>query len=100
MFGRTYGATATQPARQYYSCHGKDCIVRARDRACSRRPVKAPELETAVWTHIRELLEDPPRLFAQFEAFSQAALHGDEHEQAEQHHLSTRLDALTQGARR
>ncbi len=38
MFGRrTHAATATQPVRQYYSCHGKDCIVRARDKACSRR---------------------------------------------------------------
>jgi site-specific DNA recombinase len=100
MFGRTYAATASQPARQYYSCHGKDCIVRARDKACSRRPVKAPELETAVWTHIRELLEDPPRLFTQFEAFGQAALHGDEHEQAEQHHISTRLDRLAREERR
>jgi site-specific DNA recombinase len=66
MFGRTYGATKTQPAGQYYSCNGKDCIVRARKRACSRRPVKAPELENAVWAHLRGLLEDPPRLFAQF----------------------------------
>jgi site-specific DNA recombinase len=100
MFGRTYGATKTQPARQYYSCHGKDCVVRARERACARRPVKAPELESAVWTHLRGLLEDPPRLFAQFEAFGQAALQGNEREQAEQHHIATRLDRLTREERR
>jgi site-specific DNA recombinase len=100
MFGRTYGATKTQPARQYYSCHGKDCIVRARERACSRRPVKAPELESAVWAHIRELLEDPARLFAQFEAFSRAALQGDELDEAEQHHVTWRLDRLTREERR
>jgi len=94
MFGRTYVATKTQPARQYYSCHGKDCVVRARERACARRPVKAPELEAAVWTHIRGLLEDPPRLFAQFEAFGKATLEGDEHEQAEQHHIATRLNRI------
>jgi site-specific DNA recombinase len=100
MFGRTYGATKTQPPRQYYSCHGKDCIVRARDRACSRRPVRAPELESAVWMHVRGLLEDPARLFAQFEAFGQAALQGDEHDQAEQHHVARRLDRLAREERR
>ncbi len=93
-------ATATQPARQYYSCHGKDCIVRARERACSRRTVKAPELEAAVWAHIRDLLEDPLRLFAQFEAFGQATLQGDAQEQAEQHHIATRLDRLVREERR
>jgi site-specific DNA recombinase len=62
--------------------------------------VKAPELESAVWAHIRDLLEDPPRLFAQFEAFGQATLHGDEHEQAEQHHIATRLDRLAREERR
>jgi site-specific DNA recombinase len=100
MFGRTYGATTTQPPRQYYSCHGKDCIVRARERACSRRPVKALELESAVWTHIRSLLEDPHRLFAQFQAFGQAAIDGDEHDRAEQHHIARRLDRLAREERR
>src|ERR1051326_5214888 len=100
MFGRTYGATKTQPPRQYYSCHGKDCIVRARERACSRRPVKAPELEAAVWTHIRSLLEDPHRLFAQFQAFGQAAIEGDEHDRAEQHHIVRRLERLDREQRR
>jgi hypothetical protein len=62
--------------------------------------VKAPELESAVWAPIRALLEDPARLFDQFEAFSRAALEGDAQDQAEQHHVSRRLDRLTREERR
>ena len=36
MFGRTYQATASQPERRYYQCHGKDCILTA-------RPASLPE---------------------------------------------------------
>src|SRR5207237_2700179 len=73
---------------------------RARERACSRRPVKAPELEPTMWTNCGGLLEDPPRLFAHFEAFGQAALQGDQHDQAEQHHIVRRLDRLAPEERR
>jgi site-specific DNA recombinase len=66
MFGRTYQARARQPERRYYCCHGKDCILSARERACPSRLVKAPELDAAVWEHVVGLLGDPAQLAAQF----------------------------------
>jgi site-specific DNA recombinase len=66
MFGRTYKARARQPERRYYCCHGKDCIVSARESVCPARLVKAAELEAAVWEHVVGLLGDPAQLAAQF----------------------------------
>ena len=44
MFGRTYKARARQAERRCYCCHGKDCIVSARESVCPARPVQAAEL--------------------------------------------------------
>jgi site-specific DNA recombinase len=73
MFGVTLHATDHQPEYRYYQCHGKDCVVRDRDRRCPRRAVKAEELEAAVWDHMKQLLNDPATLLAQFEAFARQA---------------------------
>jgi site-specific DNA recombinase len=73
MFGVTHHATDRQPERRYYQCHGKDCVVRDRDCRCPRRAVKAEELEAAVWGHLKQLLNDPATLLAQFEAFARQA---------------------------
>ena len=94
MCGITYAATATQPERRYYTCNGKDCILSAREQICPRRQVKAAELEGAVWEHVRGLLSDPARLLAQFEGFVQAAVDGNEREQAEHHQLVAKLERL------
>jgi site-specific DNA recombinase len=94
MFGRTYRATATLPERRYYTCHGKDCILSARERPCPRRPVKAAELEAAVWEHISGLLSDPGQLLRQFQEYTQAALDGDEGEQAERSRREARIERL------
>ena len=73
MFGVTLHATDHQPEHRYYQCHGKDCVVRDRDHRCPRRAVKAEELEAAVWNHIKQLLNDPATLLAQFEALARQA---------------------------
>lgn len=73
MFGVTHHATDRQPQYRYYQCHGKDCVTRDRESRCPRRRAKAEELEAAVWGHVRQLLDDPGMLLAQFEAFAQKA---------------------------
>jgi site-specific DNA recombinase len=100
MFGRTYEAAATRPRRQYYSCRGKDCVVRATERACPRRPAKAAELDAAVWDHVCGLLQEPARLVAQFQSFAQLASQGDQRAEAEQRRLTARLERLGREERR
>jgi site-specific DNA recombinase len=73
MIGVTHHASADRRHYRYYKCHGKDCVARDRDQRCPRRPVKADELEAAVWEHVKQLLHDPALLLAQFEAFARHA---------------------------
>jgi site-specific DNA recombinase len=77
MYGTTYKATATQPQRQYYECHGKDLILSGRDTCCPQRIARAEELEAAVWAEVVRLLQDPAQLLAQFQEFAAAATAGD-----------------------
>ncbi len=94
MFGRTEKAATTRLERRYYTCHGKDCILSAREQPCPQRPVKAEELEKAVWDHVAQLLSDPSQLLAQFQSFAQAAVDGDEGERAEAQKLQARIERL------
>jgi site-specific DNA recombinase len=94
MFGRTHKATPAQAMRRYYLCHGKDCILSAREQACPRRAIKAEELERAVWTHVAQLLSDPRQLLAQFRQFASVTGEGDEEEQAETQRLAARIERL------
>jgi site-specific DNA recombinase len=73
MFGTTYRATARQPQRRYYKCHGKDCLHSGRDEPCPQRLAKARELEAAVWEHLKRLLGDPEALLEQFQKAAQEA---------------------------
>jgi site-specific DNA recombinase len=100
MFGRTYAATSIQSQRTFYMCHGKDCIMTARPTACPSRNVKAEEIEAAVWQHVRGLLADPQRLFAQFDRLSVAAQAGNTRERAEDQQARTRLDRLARADKR
>jgi site-specific DNA recombinase len=77
MFGVCYKATATQPERRYYKCHGKDPVMSAREHRCPRRIVKAEDLDEAVWQHVVQLLSDPAALLAQFAQYTQFAQEGD-----------------------
>ena len=88
MFGVTQRDGTGKPQYRYYKCHGKDCVMRDRDRPCPRRPVKADELEAAVWAHIEQLLNDPETLLKQFEALAgqadaQKATEGEEESKAQ-----------------
>ena len=94
MYGTTYKATASQPARQYSECHGKDRILSARETICPQRRAKGEELDAAVWEHVRALLQDPERLVTQFEHFAQLAVVGDEREQAEAQKREAQLKRL------
>jgi site-specific DNA recombinase len=59
MFSVTHPATERQPEHRSCQCHGKDCVVRGRDRGCPPRAAKAEELEAAVWHHIKQPLNNP-----------------------------------------
>jgi site-specific DNA recombinase len=100
MFGRVYKATATRPERRYYTCHGKDCILSAREERCPQRPAKADALEAAIWDHVVQLLADPARLLDQFQRFSQAAIEGDQAEQNDDRRLAARLERLDREEKR
>ncbi len=91
MFGITRPASAKQPVRAYYNCRGKDCVMSARPRACPRRPVKAAEIEGAVWEHITHLLANPEHLLTQFREFAQIATEGQSQQQAAAQKLEASL---------
>ena len=99
MFGRTYKATASQPERRYYQCHGKDCILTARPARCPSRNVKAAEIEAAVWDHVAGLLADPARLVAQFARFADLEA-GSDRERAADQLLRTRMDRTDRADKR
>ena len=100
MFGRTYVATASQPERRYYQCHGKDCILSARPAACPSRNVKAAEIEAAVWQHVADLLTSPEQLLAQFDRFAAAAEAGTVRDRAVDQQLRARLDRVARADKR
>jgi site-specific DNA recombinase len=85
---------------RYYRCAGKDCVMTARSTPCPRAQVKADDLERTVWDHVRSLLGDPDRVFAQFRDFAdeagQAAARGSDAERK----LLARRDGLERADRR
>jgi site-specific DNA recombinase len=99
MFGRTYKATASQPERRYYQCHGKDCVLTARPARCPSRNIKAVEIEAAVWDHVAGLLADPGQLMAQFARFADLEA-GSDRERAADQLLRTRMDRTDRADKR
>ncbi len=100
MFGRTHTATASQPERRYYRCHGKDCILSARPAACPSRIIKAEAIEAAVWGHVAGLLASPEQLLAQFDRFAAVAEAGTVHGRAADQQLRSRLDRVARTDKR
>lgn len=94
MFGRTEQARRQRAERRIYTCHGKDRILSAREQICPQRPVKADELEAAIWDHVVALLADPTQLLAQFHQFSQGVIDGGEAEQTETQRLIARIERV------
>jgi len=93
MFGiwRKGAKTKDQVGRRYYECRGKDRLYSGRETICTHDPVRAEDLEEAVWDHICQLLQDPARLLAQFEQYVRVVTEGDEHEQAATSALEVRI---------
>ena len=100
MFGITQHATATQPQRRRYQCHGRDCLQCARETPCPQRATKADELERAVWDHVVALLSDPVQLAAQFERITAQAGAGSSQQQAAERQVQVRLRRLSQADQR
>src|SRR3712207_1974504 len=93
MYGITRAATARLPQRQYYECHGKDCILAARTSVCTSRAIKAETIERAVWQHVAGLLAEPARLLAQFDRLA-AAEAGSPRDQAAEQRLRSRMERI------
>src|SRR5918993_489021 len=93
MYGITRAATARLPRRQYYECHGKDCILSARTSVCPSRAIKAETIERAVWEHVAGLLAEPARLLAQFDRLA-AAEAGSPRDQAAEQRLRSRMERI------
>ena len=51
----------------YYRCRGSDASRQGEGPCCPNRPVYAAELESAVWREVRQLLEHPERLAAEYQ---------------------------------
>jgi site-specific DNA recombinase len=100
MYGVTRLTTATKPERQYYECHGKDCILSARIAACPSRSVRAEEIEPVVWGHVAGLLADPDRLLAQFDHFAATVDAGSARDHAAEQQLRARLDRVARADKR
>jgi site-specific DNA recombinase len=95
MYGKTSPASATQPQRSYYECHGKDPILSARVSKCSQRRVRTEELDKVIWEHVRNLLEEPERLVSQYMQFAKLAVSGDAYQQAQSAKLEQQLKQLS-----
>ena len=93
MFGITRPATARLPERQYYDCHGKDCILSARTSVCTSRAIKAETIEQAVWQHVAGLLAEPAQLLAQFDRLATTEA-GSPRDQAAEQRLRSRLERI------
>jgi site-specific DNA recombinase len=93
MFGiwRKGAKTKDRAGRRYYECRGKDRLLSARETICTHDPVRAEDLEEAVWQHVCQLLQDPIRLLAQFQQYVRVATEGDEHKQAMTQALDVRI---------
>jgi site-specific DNA recombinase len=94
MFGVTTHGSDGQPRWRYYRCHGRDCVSRDRDRACPQRQAKVDELDTAVWEHVKQLLNDPATLLGQFEAFARQAEERSTDERMEEQKWQAQLRRL------
>ena len=58
--GRNSAKTSrNKPRRHYYRCHGIDSWRRAEGAVCDNPPVRADELDEAVWNEVLALLENP-----------------------------------------
>ncbi len=68
-----YGIRAVEQRRKtvreyrYYRCRGSDVSRQGQGTNCPNRAVYAEELEAAVWREVRQVLEQPERLAAEYQ---------------------------------
>ena len=68
-----YGIRAVEKRRKtareyrYYRCRGSDASRQGAGTNCANRAVYAEELEAAVWREVRQVLEQPERLAAEYQ---------------------------------
>ena len=69
-----YGKALSPSARKhhpreyaYYRCVGSDAYRFGGQRVCDNQQVRTDRLEQAVWAEVCQLLEDPPRLAAEYQ---------------------------------
>jgi site-specific DNA recombinase len=67
MFGVITSSAGGRRVHPYYMCHGKDTVARDRECRCPQARTKVDELDSVVWDHVKQLLNDPATLAAQFE---------------------------------
>lgn len=100
MFGRTHKARSNRPQLSYYLCHGKDPLLSSRETACPQPMVRTQDLEGVIWEHVKNLLQDPQQLVAQFQHFANIQSEGDERQQAESRRLEVQLARVTSEEKR
>jgi site-specific DNA recombinase len=91
MFGLTYPAGKGRGAHSYYKCHGKDAD---NEHICPQDRAKVEELDTAVWNHVTQLLNDPTTLLNQFETYARRAEESEASECVEEQRLTAQLRRL------
>ena len=64
---RTSTTTTSKRKIVYYRCIGSDGWRHEGGKQCDTRPIRADELETAVWEHVTRLLADPALIRAELE---------------------------------
>ncbi len=81
FYGKAIGLGAAKGKRRdyaYYRCIGTDAYRFGGERICPNRQVRTDRLETAVWTEVTALLQNPQRLLAEYERRLTAASTGSE----------------------
>ena len=73
MFGVTRYDGSKRREYRCYTRHDKDTVMRDRACRCVQSPAKVDELDTAVWGHVKALLEEPAALAARSEELAKVS---------------------------
>jgi site-specific DNA recombinase len=65
--GRSPAGTSDGPRYRYYRCSGRSQVGEDGQRVCQVQPVRAAELEAAVWNDVCALLAEPARVEQEYQ---------------------------------
>ena len=65
--GRSPAPATSEPRYRYYRCSGRSQMTDDGQRVCQVRPVRAAELEAAVWQDVCALLAEPARVEQEYQ---------------------------------